>query len=79
MSAGDGEVVGPEGLRQDIGEREPACGRLDDAVFSPVLPQELAATATGHDDVARLVHTYECDQPTSPTGDQFGDQTTLSA
>src|SRR3954447_5138334 len=61
------EVLPPEGERQDLDHRFDALGGVDEQVGPAVLPQQLAAPAARHEEVASEVHAGKGDESAAAT------------
>src|SRR5690625_384318 len=73
------DVVGPEGLRQDLFQVARPLGGQGGEPLGRMLGQQLAAAPAGHDHIAPAVDADEGEQSPSPAGDELADQSALGA
>jgi hypothetical protein len=78
LATGD-EIVGTEGLRQDLTQGcDPLRGH-DERVITTVFEEQLPASPTWHQGLAMLIDTGNGYQPATPGGMEAGDQSALGA
>src|SRR4051794_3248904 len=77
--AGAGELLGAEGVGQDLGHRADTGGGLQEQRPTAALPEQLTAPPARHDGVAVRTDDGHPDEPAATAGVQRADETALGA